>query len=170
MVCQIWRPRRVGARAHARRRTIVRRERAGRQRAFDFVDNAFRFRAASVDQKPARAFRDPAAKEDDDEAEGCADGEGEAPAEPERQITRIEQDNRRGGAHRGADPIGTVDEESDAAAETRRNQLVDGGIDRGVFAADAGAGQGTEKSVTREAPGKCGQRRCYKINGHGDEE
>ena len=49
---------------------------------------------------------------------------------------------------RRADPEAAVDDEIGPAAHPRRDQLLDGGIDRGIFAADAGAG---DEAKQREA-------------------
>ena len=61
---------------------------------------------------------------------------------------RVEQHQRAERAHRRADPEAAVDGEIGPAAHARRDQLLDGRIDRGVFAADAGAG---DKAKEREA-------------------
>jgi hypothetical protein len=58
----------------------MRRESFRLECAFDFINDALRFRAPAVDEEPARAFRNPTAKEDDDKAEGCPNAESEAPA------------------------------------------------------------------------------------------
>jgi hypothetical protein len=44
-------------------------------------------------------------------------------------------------ARRRPEPVGAVDDQIDTAAHAGGDQLVDGGVDRGVLAADAGAGE-----------------------------
>jgi hypothetical protein len=47
----------------------------------------------------------------------------------------------RGGARHSADPKTAVDDEIDAAADSRRLQLLNGRVDRGGLATDAGSGE-----------------------------
>src|SRR5437868_6558002 len=82
----------------------------------------------------------------------------------------IEKHNRGRRTHRSADPVGTVDHEIDATTHAGRDQLVDRGIDRCVFAADARASEHTEERIAGEVPGERGQRCCREINGNGNEK
>ena len=50
------------------------------------------------------------------------------------------------GPDRRAGPVAAVDDQVDASAQARRDQLVDGGVDRGIFAADAEAGDGAKRA------------------------
>ena len=74
-----------------------------------------------------------------------ADQEGEPPADFRIDHGGIEQHQRAERAHGGADPEAAVDDEIAPAAHARRDQLLDGGIDGGIFAADAGAGDEAEQ-------------------------
>ena len=83
---------------------------------------------------------------------------------------RIEQHDRAGRAERRADPEAAVDHEVGPAAIARRHQFLNGRIDRGVFAADAGAGQEAEHREARHAPGQRGRRGRDQIDRERDEE
>src|SRR5206468_9109563 len=100
--------------------------------------------------------RNPSAKENYDQSKRRADSKRATPSQPDRQPTRIKQHNRRPGTERCPEPVGTIDHQIDAAADTRRNQFVDRRIDRRVFATDARACQCPKKSVARETPGESG--------------
>src|SRR5580765_857811 len=91
--------------------------------------------------QPARALRHVTADEQDGEAEDRSQAEGEAPAILGVYPGRIQKEDAHGGSQRGTDPEGAVDAEIDRAAHARGDELVDRRVDRGVFAADAEAGQ-----------------------------
>jgi hypothetical protein len=55
-------------------------------------------------------------------------------------------------------------------AVARGDQLLDGGIDGGIFAADAAAGEETKQEEGEAVPGESGQRGRGEIDGDGDEE
>src|SRR4029079_10482571 len=84
----------------------------------------------------------------------------EAPSEIRVDHLRIEQHQGAQGAESCPDPEAAIDGEVIPAAHAGRDEFLNGGIDRGVFAANAGAG---EKSKEREAcdiPGeRCGRSR-----------
>src|SRR5204863_6589034 len=61
----------------------------------------------------------------------------------------VKQDVGEEGSPCGPDPPAAVDRKRNATADSRRDQLVDGPVDRRVLAADAGPGQQAE---TDEAP------------------
>src|ERR1700730_14126333 len=75
-------PRRVSSSMNAGRRRFVRRQRFGisDESAFDFVYDSLRLGVSSVNHQPTRAFRNPAAKEDHNQAKRSADPECDAPA------------------------------------------------------------------------------------------
>ena len=83
-----------------------------------------------------------------------ADQERGAPAEVAAEHRGVEQHDRADRADRGADPEAAVDDEIGPAAVARRDQLLDGGIDGGVFAADAGAGDEAADNEGPEIPGE----------------
>jgi hypothetical protein len=64
----------------------------------------------------------------------------------------LHEQRRAGGADRRAEPKAAVDRQIGAAAKTRRDELLDGRVDRCVFAADPGAGQETEQRKAPEIP------------------
>ena len=99
-----------------------------------------------------------------------ADEIGEPPAEIGTGDGGIEQHDRAGRAQRGADPEAAVDDEIGPAAIARRHQLLDGRIDRGVFAADAGAGEETKQRVARDIPRQRGGGGRGEIDRERDEE
>ena len=68
------------------------------------------------------------------------------------EVSRKSSASRRAG--RRAQPVGAVDDQVDAAAHPRRDQLVDRRVDRRVLAADAGAG---EEAGGEEVPGGEGE-------------
>jgi hypothetical protein len=92
-----------------------------------------------VDEQPAGALRHVAAHEQDRQAEDRSEAEREPPAEVEREETRVEQRDRQRGAEHGARPERAVDDQVHGPAHTRRDQLVDRGVDGRVLATDAGA-------------------------------
>jgi hypothetical protein len=63
--------------------------------------------------------------------------EGEPP--PDRDAQYVEEDEGAQGADDRAAPVGAVDRDVDPAAVPGGDQLVDGGVDRRVFTADAHA-------------------------------
>ena len=83
---------------------------------------------------------------------------------------RIEQHDRADRADRRADPEAAVDDEIGPSAIARRHQFLDRRIDRGVFAADAGAGEKSKQRVARDAPGQRGRRGRGEIERQRDEE
>jgi len=138
--------------------------------AFDTVDDLMRFIGVAVDHQPARAFRNPHPHNQHDETERGTNEIGEPPAEIGPGHGGIEQDDRADGAERGADPEAAVDDKIGPAAVARRHQFLDGRVDRGVFAADAGAGEESKQHVARNAPGESGRRRRGEIDRKRDEE
>src|SRR5438128_7266135 len=151
-------PRCMRARSDACRRRIVSRQhlRARRHLVFDLSDNLLRLDISPVDHQPTRTFRNPSTKENHYETQRRADSKRAAPSQPDWQPPRIKQHKSRPGTKRCPEPVGTVDQQIDATAYTRRNQFVDGGIDCCVFAADARPCERAEKSVARKTPGESG--------------
>ncbi|MBB5389990.1 hypothetical protein HDC89_000136 [Herbaspirillum sp. SJZ102] len=107
---------------------------------FDPCHDAFGLFAPAMHQQPARAFRHMAAHQDDGGGQHRAQQEACAPAIDRPQHARVEDDQRQASAQRRADPEAGVDDEVHASAHARRNQLVNGRIDRRVLAADTQAG------------------------------
>ena len=87
-----------------------------------------------------------------------------------REPRGIEQHDGGDRAHRRAEPETAVDDEVGPAAIARRHQFLDRRIDRGVFAADAGAGEETKECVARHAPRQRGCRGRREIDRKRDEE
>ena len=73
-------------------------------------------------------------------------------------------------AERRADPERAVDHEVGPAAHARRDQLLDGGIDRRVFAADARAGDEAEEQEAPQIPRERGRGGRQQVDGERDEE
>ena len=108
----------------------------------------------AVNHQPARAFRNPHPHHEHHEAETRAGEIGQPPAEIGTDQRGIEQHDRADRAHRRADPEAAVDDEIGPSAIARRHQFLNRRIDRGVFAADAGAGEKPEQRVARDTPGQ----------------
>ena len=104
----------------------------------------------AVDEHPARALGHVPAHEQDADAEHRAEAEREAPADVGGEDVLVEQHDRQGRARGRAEPERAIDDQVDGAAHAGRDQLVDGGVDRRVLAADAGAG---EEAADREERG-----------------
>ena len=84
--------------------------------------------------------------------------------------SRIEQHDGADRAHRRTNPEAAVDHEIGPAAVARRHQFLNRRIDRGVFAADAGAGEKPEQRVARNIPGERGRSGGGEIDRQRDEE
>ena len=87
-----------------------------------------------------------------------------------REQLGIEQHDGGDRAHRRANPETAVDHEIGPAAIARRHQFLDRRIDRGIFAADAGAGQEAKQRITCHAPGQRRRRGRREIERQRDEE
>ena len=120
--------------------------------------------------QPARTFRQPQPHEEHDSREYRADQKRRAPAVFGIDHRRIEQHDRRDRAERRADPEPAVDHQVGPAAHPRRDQLLDGRIDRRVFAADAGAGDEAEQQKAPEIPRERRRGGRQQIDRQGDEE
>src|SRR5207302_10523346 len=92
-----------------------------------------------------------------------ADPECQPPAETDRDNTGIEQSDDGGRADGCADPKAGIDDQVNASADAGGNQLVNGGVDGGIFAADACAGKRAKQSIRREVPGEGSKRRGGEI-------
>ena len=134
----------------------------------DLRDDLLRFVRAPVGQEPPRALRDEAANRQDRQGENRADGEAEAPAD--RRANVLEQLVREESRERGPEPPAAVDRERDPAADARRDQLVDRGVDRRVFAADTGTRQDPEGGEAVEVPRERGRDREDEIDAERDHE
>ena len=123
-----------------------------------------------MQHQPARAFRDPPAQREDAEAEHRADPEGGPPAPIGRQQAGLQQHDRTQRPQRRPEPEAAVDRQIGAAAKARRDQLLDRGIDRGILAADAGAGQHPKYREAPEVPGQRGGRGRGEVQPQGRHE
>jgi len=98
------------------------------------------------------------------------DQKGGTPAMLGIEHGRIEQHDRTERAERRADPERAVDDEIGPAAHARRDQLLNGRIDRGIFAPYAGTGQEAEKKKAPEIPRERRHGRRQQVDAEGDEE
>ena len=137
---------------------------------FDSFDDVLAFLFPPVDREPARTFGHPHAHEEDGKTEDRAGQERKAPSPLRRDERRIEQHDRDHGAERRADPETAVDREIKLTAVARRDQLLNGRIDGGIFAADAAAGEEAKQEEGEAVPGEPGQRRRDEVDDDGDEE
>ena len=127
----------------------------------------------AVHDLPARALRQVPAEHQDEQPEHRADQKAQPPAQA--RVEHIEQDQRAQGAENRTQPIRSVDRDVDPAAVAGRDQLVDGGIDGRVFAADAHPGDEPGDVEERDpagagAEGQRGQPGPAQVHGHGDHE
>ncbi len=136
----------------------------------DAVNDFLGFADAAMHHEPARAFGDPQPENENREAEQRAETEDEPPAKPHGQVVRVEHVEREDRARCRADPERGINGEIDLAAQACGNQFVDGGIDGGVFAADARAGECTEDRVAPESPRHSRERGGGEVNAERDEE
>src|SRR6266516_2846296 len=72
---------------------------------FHLSNDSLSFIVPPVNHQPARAFRNPATKENYDESQRLADSECAPPPQPNWNSLRIEEHECCGCAHRSADPI-----------------------------------------------------------------
>jgi hypothetical protein len=136
----------------------------------DFADDLLGLVVAAVDEEPAGALGDVRADDQDADAEHGADQEGEPPAEVRREDRGVEQRHREQRADRGADPVGAVDHQVDAAAHPGRDQLVDRRVDRRVLAADPHPGEEAASEEVPGGPGEAGGDGGEDVEAEGDEE
>ncbi len=123
-----------------------------------------------MDHQPARAFRNPHPHHQHHEAETGAGEISQPPAKVGAEQLRIEQHDGADRAHRRADPEAAVDQKIGPAAIARRHQFLNCRVDRGIFAADAGAGEEAKCRIARKPPGQRGRRRRGQIKRKRDEE
>ena len=120
--------------------------------AFDIGNDRMRAIRLTMDHQPARTFRNPHPHHEHDQAEHGTGEIRKAPAEVAARDRGIEQQDRARCTDCSADPETAVDQEVGPAAVARRHKFLDGRIDRGVLAADAGTGQKPEQRIARDAP------------------
>ena len=103
-----------------------------------------------MDEQPARALGHVAADDEDADRRGWRRGRRPAASRAGRAmivgLSSGDGEQRAGGR---ADPERAVDRQVDAAAVLGGDQLVDRGVDGGVLAADAGAGEEPGRRSTR---------------------
>src|SRR5262249_41559762 len=122
------------------------------------------------DDQPARRLWYPYSHDEDADAERGSQEEGKPPACIWREQLRIEQHDRARCAKRGTDPKAAVDHKIGPAAIAGRDQFLDGRVDRGEFAAKAGAGEKAEQSEAPDIPRQRGCGGGDEIDGECDEE
>ena len=137
---------------------------------FDSLDDVLTLFLTPMDREPTRTLGHPHAHEKNDEPQDRAGQERKPPSPFCRDERGIEQHDRDHGAERRADPETAVDREIELATIARRDQLLDGRIDGGIFAADAAAGEEAKNEEGEAVPGEPGQRRRDQIDDDGDEE
>src|SRR5690242_2154074 len=120
--------------------------------------------------QPSRAFGNKAADEENDKSHDAAQREGETPSDGDGKNVWVEHDERSERAQCRADPETAVDRKRREAAPPGGDQLIDRGIDRGIFAADASASQYTEGRKGPEIPGKSGRQCRHEIDAEGHQE
>ena len=77
-----------------------------------------------------------APQEDDDDSQHRPDEEGQTPSDVLVEDVRIQEQEVGSSPEGGATPVRAVDGDVDVAAILARDELIDRGVDRGVFSAD----------------------------------
>ncbi len=141
-----------------------------RHALLDAADDRLRLLLAAVDEEPAGALGDSSPHDEDREAEHCAEPEGDAPADVDGEVVLVQEDDRGPGSRYSAEPVRAVDDQVDAPADTRRDQLVDGGVDRGVLASDARSGEKSREIEVPRCEGERGRHGGRDVDGKRDQE
>src|SRR5262245_27009209 len=131
----------------------------------DIGDDLFGLFRAAVRNQPSWALRNPETHEKNQAGQTGANQESESPAEIRVDHLRIKQNQGPKSANGCANPEAPVDDEVVPSADARGNKLLDGGIDRGIFAANSSAGQETKKCEARKVPGERCRCSCRQVNG-----
>ena len=136
----------------------------------DARDDRFGLALPPVQQEPARALRHVSAQREYREAQEAPRDERDPPAPCRREDARIEDDDRTNGTNRRADPEAAVDRQIDASTQPGRHEFLNGGIDRRIFAADAGTGEEAQHRKRDEARRETRRNRRARIQPERDEE
>src|SRR5207244_3638206 len=99
--------------------------------------------------EPAWTFGQRAAEPPDGEPDQRTEEEPDPPAEVHRQARRVEEHRLRERADERAEPVRAVDRQIRVPAVAGGDELVDRRVDRGVLAADPGAGEEAEDDERR---------------------
>src|SRR5580704_288262 len=126
-------------------------------RSLDRPNGRLGFVYPAVRKEPARTLGNESAKINDRDADDRTDAETEAPSEPVRNDSGIQDHERRRRSHRSSQPETAIDDQIDTAAQTRRDQLIDRGVDGGILTADSGSRDETKDGEGREIPGDRGE-------------
>ncbi len=105
---------------------------------FHALDGGVGLLGPPVHEQPARAFRKVLAHEQHDQAQHRAEDEHHPPRVAGRQVVDHAQGEQ--GGQEGPGPVAAVDPQVDPAPVAGGHQFVDGGVDGGVLATDAHAG------------------------------
>src|SRR5437588_640314 len=143
---------------------------AGTELSFDAGYGALGLITAAMRNQPTRRFRQPQAHEPDHQPEQSADEERQAPSQVYGKESGIEQHERSGRTQSRADPEAAVDDQIGPAAVARRHQLLNGGINGGVFAADPRSGKETKDGKAQQIPRQGSGRRRKKVERKRNEE
>ncbi len=136
----------------------------------DAVDRRLGLLGVPVSQLPAGALGDVAPDVDDDQAEDGPDEEADAPAPEDRHEVRVQQHQSTQRADQGAGPVRPVDRDVDPAAEVRRDELVDRGVDGGVLAADAEPRDEPEHQERTEVPRQAAEPAAHQVDDEREDE
>jgi hypothetical protein len=138
--------------------------------ALDLVDDPLGLLLAAMDEQPARALGHVAAHQQDAEAEDRAHPECEPPARVTGEDRRVEEDQGRNRPDGRADPIAPVDRQVHLPAVARRDQLVDGGVDRRILATDSHTGEEAGDEQEERGVGERGGYRRGDVEEQGGHE
>ena len=139
----------------------------------DFRDRRLGLLHPPVHQKPARALGEVLAHEEDDEAQGRTDQEGDPPRVADGEMVDDEDEEERGDQR--ATPVRPVHGDVHAAPVLGRDELVDGRVDGRVLTTDAHAGDeaGGPDPVgpaVGVAQGQGGEHPTEQVHAEGDHE
>jgi hypothetical protein len=143
-----------------------RRRRAHTGGGFDGGHHPLGLLGPAVREQPARALRHVPAHQQDRHRQHGAHQEADPPAVLRPEHARIQQHQAQHRAQAGPNPEAAVDREVHPSAHAGRDQLVDGGVDGRVLAADADAG---DEAAQREA-GEAGAERGGHRGRHVDQQ
>lgn len=106
----------------------------------------------------------------DDQSQNDAEGERQPPADILGEDVGIEGEDRQESTTHRTQPVTAIDDQVDAAPEPAGDQLVDGGVDGRVLAADTEPGQEAEEEEPPDGEGDGGERGRREVDGESDQE
>src|SRR2546429_5522677 len=126
------------------------------------ADNLIRTVEASMHQHPAWALGDIAPHEQDCQSKNGAQTKAESPTNVHGEEMWVEQHHRQGSADRRTDPPAAIDREIHVATNSRRDELINSGVNGRILSTDSRARQeaagGEPDEVGGEGCGYCSDK------------